>query len=48
MNELAKTLWAFFIAAMFFGLWLIPILIAVFVIYAIIYIKWPDFFRKYL
>lgn len=41
-------LWAVFFAAMLFGVWIFPILIAVFIIYGIIYVKWPDFFRKYL
>ena len=48
MNELAKNLWAFFFASLLFGVWLIPILIGVFAIYVVIYIKWPEFFKKYL
>ena len=48
MNELAKNVWAFFFAAMLFGVWIFPILIAIFVIYAIIFVKWPGFFKKYL
>jgi len=48
MNELAKNLWAFFFASMLFGVWLIPILIAVFAVYAFVYHRWPDFFRKYM
>ncbi len=48
MNELAKNLWAFFFASMLFGVWLIPILIGVFALYVVIYIKWPEFFKKYL
>lgn len=48
MNELAKNLWALFFASMLFGLWIFPILIVVFAIYAYVYIKWPDFFKKYM
>ena len=48
MNELAKFLWAFFFSSMLFGVWLIPILIGVFALYVVIYIKWPEFFKKYL
>ena len=48
MNELAKFLWAFFFASMLFGIWIIPILIGLIVIYTVTYIKWPDFFEKYL
>lgn len=48
MNELAKNLWAFFLASLFFGIWIIPILIVIFAIYTVVYIKWPDFFRKYM
>lgn len=48
MNTLAKNLWAFFFASMLFGVWIVPILVAVFAIYVFIYVKWPDFFNKYL
>ena len=48
MKQLAGLLWAFFFAAMLFGIWLIPILIVVYTIEVIIYFKWPDFFKKYL
>ena len=48
MTELAKTLWALFLASMFFGVWIFPLLLAVFAIYTVIYLKWPEFFRKYL
>ena len=37
-----------FFASMLFGVWLIPILIGVFALYVVIYIKWPEFFKKYL
>ena len=45
---LAKNLWAFFFASLLFGVLIIPILIGVFAIYAYIYIKWPEFLKKYL
>ena len=48
MSEWVKNLWAFFFASMLFGVWLIPILIGVFAIYAYVYIKWPEFFKKYM
>ena len=48
MNELAKNLWAFFFAAMFFGVWTIPILIVM--VGASLYIrhKWPGRYDEYL
>ena len=48
MKQLAENIWWFFLAAMFFGIWLIPLLIVVFIIYVIIYAKWPEFFKMYL
>lgn len=48
MKKLAGYLWALFLAMLTFGIWIFPLLLVVFVIYAIIYIKWPDFFKKYL
>ena len=48
MSEWVKNLWAFFFASMLFGIWVIPILIGMLAIYAYVYIKWPEFFKKYM
>ena len=48
MKKLAEFVWAFFIAATFFGVWIVPLIAIVFVVYCIIYVKWPLFFKKYL
>ena len=48
MNELAKILWAFFFAAMFFGIWTMPILVVMLGVSFFVRYKWPDFYEKYL
>ena len=48
MNELVKILWAFFFAAMFFGIWTIPILVVMLGVSFFVRYKWPGFYEKYL
>ena len=46
MTELAKNLWAFMLAALFFGMWVFPIILAVAIVMIIIRFLWPDLFYK--
>jgi hypothetical protein len=48
MRQAAELVWSVFIAAMFFGTWIVLIFVAALIIYGYIYHKWPKFFKKYL
>jgi hypothetical protein len=48
MKELAINLWAFFLAAMFFGVWTLPLLAVMVAVAVFVRLKYPGRFDKYL
>lgn len=45
MNDLAKYAWCFFLAALTFGIWTIPIVIVLVIVNLYLIKKHPDWYR---
>lgn len=45
MNDLAKYAWCFFLAALTFGIWTIPIVIVLVIVNLYLVKKHPDWYR---
>ena len=45
MNDLAKYAWCFFLAALTFGIWTIPIVIVLVIVNIYLVKKHPDWYR---
>lgn len=45
MNDLAKYAWCFFLAALTFGIWTIPIVIVLVIVYLWLIKKHPEWYK---